>query len=52
MFVRVKDQNGTEALVTLAAFELVHKANGFTLVEDQPEEVEPKSKSKRKDSTK
>ena len=32
MFVRVKDKNGTEALVTQAAFDAVWKDKGFTLV--------------------
>lgn len=62
--IRVKDKNGTEALVTEAAFEKVWKDKGFTLIEDEPAvptTQPPKGKvftesstvkTKRKDSTK
>lgn len=46
--IRVKDANGTEALVTQQAFDQVWKAKGFTLVNDDPvEEDQPKAKPKK-----
>ena len=50
MFVRVKDKNGTEALITERAYEMVWKDKGFTLVSDsvdvEPVVDEPKPKGK------
>jgi len=43
--IRVKDANGTEALVTQAAYDQVWKHKGFTLVEEEPK-PEPKAKKK------
>lgn len=48
--IRVKDANGTEALVTQAAYDQVWKHKGFTLIEVVPviggPVDEPKAKKK------
>ena len=46
--IRVKDQNGTEALVTQAAFDLVHSKKGFVLVEEEESDPKPEPKKSKK----
>jgi len=52
MFVRVKNPDGVEALVTLEAFDVVWKHKGFTLIEDAPVDATDEPKPRKRKTTK